>query len=82
MNLFRRYESGKTKVMGSAGVIGSLLGAAAAGQIMISLGMFKPGVTPNDQILSYWPGFLIGAILGGIACFSLALLAYSFLNAE
>jgi hypothetical protein len=80
--MFRRRESGRTKVMGSAGVIGSLLGAAGAGQIMIWLGLFKPGVTPNEQILHYWPGFLVGAILGGGACLALGLLLYSFLNAE
>lgn len=68
--------------MGGAGLIGSLLGAAAAGQAMIWLRMFKPGVTPNEQILNYWPGFLTGAVLGGVACLTLGLLAYSFLNAE
>jgi hypothetical protein len=68
--------------MGSAGVIGSLLGAAAAGQCMIWLGMFKPGTTPNEQILNYWPGFLTGAVLGGAICFSLAMLIYSKMNLE
>lgn len=78
--MFRRYESGRTKVMGSAGLIGALLGAALSGQVMIWLGMFKPGVTPNEQILNYWPGFLTGATLGGGVCLGLGLLAYSLLN--
>jgi hypothetical protein len=80
--MFRRYESGRTKVMGSAGVIGTLLGAAAAGQCMIWAGMFRPGTTPNEQILNYWPGFLIGAVLGGVICFALAMLVYSKINLE
>lgn len=80
--MFRRQKSARTKVMGSAGVLGTLFGAAGAGQIMIWLGFFKPGVTPNEQILQYWPGFLVGALVGGVACLVMGLLAYAFLNAE
>jgi hypothetical protein len=80
--MFRRYESGRTKVMGSAGAIGSLLGAAAAGQLMVWFGMFKPGVTPSAQILNYWPGFLTGAIVGGALCLTAALLVYCKINDE
>lgn len=80
--MFRRYESGRTKVMGSAGLLGSMFGAAAAGQLMIWLGFFRPGVTPNEQILGYWPGFLTGAAVGGVVCVLLALLIYSQIHGE
>lgn len=80
--MFRRQKSARTKVMGSAGVLGSLFGAAGAGQIMIWLGFFKPGVTPNEQILHYWPGFLVGAVVGGGVCLALGLLASRVLDAE
>lgn len=80
--MFKRYQSGRTKVMGGAGTIGSLLGAAAAGQAMIWLGLFKPGSTPNEKILDYWPGFLVGASVGGLTCASLALWMYSKINSD
>lgn len=80
--MFRRYESPRTKVMGSAGVLGSLLGAIASGQIMIWVGLFKPGVTPNEQILQYWPGFLAGAVVGGAVCVGLSLSIFSFIHDE
>ncbi|HUQ70989.1 MAG TPA: hypothetical protein VM165_15785 [Planctomycetaceae bacterium] len=66
MRWYRRRRPWQ-QFVGSAGVIGFLAGAALAGQIMIWCGCFRPGVTPNGEILDYWPGFLIGAAFVGFA---------------
>jgi hypothetical protein len=75
--MIRRSKSARTRVFGSAGVLGFLLGAFAAGQVMIWLGFFKPGVTPHSEILDHWPGFFTGAVLGGAICFTIARRLYS-----
>jgi hypothetical protein len=80
--MIRRYRSPRSKVMGSTGVLGSLLGAFVSGQIMIWLGFFRPGQTPNEQILNYWPGFLVGAAVGGVICAILAFGAYSVIQGD
>ncbi len=71
-----RYQSPRTKVLGSSGFVGFLLGGMAAGKVMTWLGMIRPGVTLADRVMDHWPGFLMGAILGWIICTTLALLIY------
>ena len=61
------FRRPRHRFVGAAGVIGAMAGAAIAGQLMIWAGCFRPGVTPNDQILDYWPGFLAGAAVLGFA---------------
>ncbi len=60
-----RYRTPRRRFIGAAGVVGALVGASLAGQLMIVCGAFRPGVTPNVEILAWWPGFLAGALLGG-----------------
>jgi hypothetical protein len=73
-----RRNRPRTRFVGSAGMIAFLAGLALSGQVMIWLGMFKPGVTPNSQIIEYWPGFLFGgALLGFLASFA-ARIFYDF----
>jgi hypothetical protein len=68
----------RTRFVGSAGGIAFLSGAAVAGKCMMWIGMFKPGLTPNSEILNYWPGFLLGgAVLGFPAAYA-ARLFYDF----
>ncbi len=72
-----------SRFVGSAGGIAFVAGAAFAGQCMIWLGMFKPGVTPNSEILAYWPGFLTGAVLLGFPAAIAAPIFYdSYLNGD
>lgn len=56
----------RSRFVGSAGGIAFVAGAVLAGQCMIWLGFFKPGTTPNSEILNYWPGFLFGGVLLGL----------------
>lgn len=62
----RRPRRVRSRVMGSAGGLAFMAGALLAGKIMIWLGMFSPGQTPNSEILDYWPGFLIGGCVLGV----------------
>jgi hypothetical protein len=71
----RRHRS---RMAGSAGVVGFMAGAFLAGKVMIGCGLFRPGVTPNGVILDHWPGFLIGGVVGG----SLAALGVRLLMAR
>lgn len=67
-NLFPfRYRGPHQRFTGSAGVVGAMAGAFAAGKIMIWCGLFKPGITASLDIIDYWPGFLTGAAVGGFA---------------
>lgn len=70
----------RTKVVASAGFLGFLFGGAAAGKVMIWLGMMKPGVTTTDRVLDHWTGFLTGAVLGWILCTTLALVLFYRIN--
>lgn len=68
----------RSRFVGSAGGLAFLGGAAIAGKCMIWLGMFQPGVTPNGDILSYWPGFLVGGMVLGIPAAIAARIFYDF----
>ncbi len=68
----------RSRFVGSAGGIAFVAGAAIAGQCMIWLGMFKPGVTHNSEILNYWPGFLAGGLLLGFFAAIVARIFYDF----
>lgn len=68
----------RSRFVGSAGSIAFVAGTAFAGKCMIWLGMFKPGITPNEDILAYWPGFLIGGVVLGGAAAAAARIFYDF----
>ena len=68
----------RTRFVGSAGGIAFLGGAAIAGQCMIWMGMFRPGTTPNSEILAYWPGFLLGGVFFGFLATFAARTFYDF----
>jgi hypothetical protein len=71
----RRHRS---RMVGSAGILGFMAGAFLAGKVMIWCGFFRPGVTPNGVILDYWPGFLLGGAIGG----TIAALGARFVSAR
>ncbi len=59
---FRR----KRGLRGGASLVGFLAGTFLAGRLMMALGWFTLGVTPNGDILDYWPGFLTGGAVGAV----------------
>jgi hypothetical protein len=74
------YRRPRSRFVGSAGMVGAMAGAAIAGQVMIWCGIFRPGTTPNDQILDYWPGFAAGAAIVGFAASFLARLMWTAIS--
>ena len=66
----------RTRFVASAGGIAFVAGAAIAGQFVIWMGLFRPGTTPNSEILGYWPGFLVGGVLLGFPAAFAARKAY------
>ncbi len=76
------YRSPYRRVIGAAGVLGALGGAFLAGQAMIAVGWFRPGVTPNAEILAYWPGFLTGALIVGFTASGLARVLFAMLPGD
>jgi hypothetical protein len=73
----RRWNRNQSRFVGGAGTVGFMAGAALAGQSMIWMGFFKPGETPNSQVLNYWPGFLTGGLALGFAAAFAARLIWS-----
>lgn len=72
----------RSRVVGSAGGIAFVAGVVIAGQFMIWMGMFKPGTTPNSEILDYWPGFLAGGVLLGFPAAFFARKLYDKINSD
>ncbi|XZE45084.1 hypothetical protein SH467x_000287 [Pirellulaceae bacterium SH467] len=72
----------RTRVVGSAGGLAFMAGVFLAGKIMIVLGMFQPGKTPNSEILNYWLGFLVGGCLAGFPAAFVARLLFDRIHSE
>lgn len=68
----------RSRFVGSAGGIAFVAGVAFAGKCMIWLGMFKTGITPNGEILAFWPGFLTGGVVLGFPAAAAARVFYDF----
>jgi hypothetical protein len=72
----------RQRFVGGAAVLGGLLGVFLGGRVMIWFGLFQPGVTPNGEILRYWPGFLVGISVGAFVCSIAARLIHRFVNPD
>ncbi len=45
---------------------------------MIWMGLFKPGITPNEEILADWPGFRVVGVVLGFAAVQATSIFYDF----
>ncbi|AMV31391.1 hypothetical protein VN12_04685 [Pirellula sp. SH-Sr6A] len=72
----------RSRVVGSAGGLAFMAGVILAGKVMIMMGMFVPGKTPNSEILDYWIGFLVGGCLAGFPAAFGARMLFDRLHSE